>query len=92
MLSLLGSKLYSTQVTQDGLNCTLIGHLVSWSTGSLAGLVKELIPLSCVCTSAMSAFSLSVLAHRNGLNARALFIDLISSRISITTPAPYAPA
>jgi hypothetical protein len=38
----------------------------------------------------MSALSLSVLAHKNGLNARALFIQKISSRISITTPAPYA--
>ena len=31
-------ELYSTQVTQDGLNCTVIGHLVSGSAGSLAGL------------------------------------------------------
>ena len=37
-------ELYSTQVTQDGLNCTVIGCLVSWSTSSLAGLMKELIP------------------------------------------------
>ena len=37
-------KLYSTQVTQDGLNCTVIGHLVSRSTGSLAGLVIRLVP------------------------------------------------
>ena len=37
-------KLYSTKVTQDGLNCTVIGYLVSWSSGSLAGLVIRLVP------------------------------------------------
>jgi hypothetical protein len=37
-------KLYSTKVTQDGLSCTVIVCLVSWSTSSLAGLVEKLVP------------------------------------------------
>ena len=37
------------------------------------------------CTSAMSAINLSVLAHKNGLNARALFIHIISRKY----PSPH---
>lgn len=42
------------------------------------------LPLACFVS---SAINLSAFKHKNGLNARALFIQKISSRISITTPA-----
>ncbi|PZX22795.1 hypothetical protein LY10_03280 [Planktotalea frisia] len=37
-------KLYSTEITQDGFNRTVIGYLVSGSSSSLAGLVISFIP------------------------------------------------
>jgi hypothetical protein len=36
--------------------------------------------------SAMSAINLSVFAHKNGLNARALFIDILSKQKSSPHP------
>jgi len=38
-------KLYSTQVTEDGLNGTLIGDLVGGSADPFTCLMKELIPI-----------------------------------------------
>ena len=50
-------------------------------------------PSSCVCTSAISALRLSVFAHRNGLNARALSGERISCwSVTPPRPSPYAPA
>jgi len=49
-------------------------------------------PHRCVCTSLISVFSLSLLAHRNGLNARALSLQKISCGSVIATPSPDAPA
>jgi len=43
-----------------------------------------------VCTSLISVFSLSLLAHKNGLNARALSLQKISCGSVIATPSPYA--
>ena len=37
-------KLYSTEVTQDGFNRTVIGYLISGSASSLAGLIVCLVP------------------------------------------------
>ena len=37
-------ELYSTEITQDGFNSTVIGYLVSGSSSSLAGLVIRLVP------------------------------------------------
>jgi hypothetical protein len=85
-------KLYSTEVTQDGLDGTLIGDLVSRSSGPLACLMKELIPTQ-LCLHFCDEH-LEVIGP--GTQERVECSGFVHSkniqRISITTPSPYAPA
>ena len=85
-------KLYSTKVTQDGLNCTVIVCLVSWFTRSLAGLVIRLVPTHLglyFCDERLEVISRCTQKRVKCSG----FVHLLNiQEISITTPAPYAPA